>query len=80
MVKRTGSLLLSAFLAAGFFLWIETKQAHAYIDIGSATFFLQMLVASAFASLFVLKAYWRRVTARLSRVMAIFRGTKEPSQ
>jgi hypothetical protein len=79
MIKNAGSLLLSAFLAAGFFFWINTKQAHAYIDIGSASFILQILVAGFFGSLFTLKIFWRRVTDRISRIISMVRGSKEAS-
>lgn len=77
MIKSASSLLLSAFLAAGFFFWIDTKQAHAYIDIGSASFILQVVVASFFGSLFTLKMFWRRVVDRVSRVVSMVKGSKE---
>ena len=73
MVKRAGSLGLSVFLAAGFSLWINVKQAHAYIDVGSATIFFQILIASAFGALFMLKAFWRRILGRISRLIAMER-------
>ena len=79
MVKRAGSLGLSVFLAAGFAVWLNTKQAHAYIDVGSATFFLQILVASAFGALFTLKVFWQRILGRISRLVTMVRGTKKPS-
>jgi membrane protein implicated in regulation of membrane protease activity len=77
MIKTGGSLALSVFLAAGFFFWIATKQAHAYIDIGSASFILQIAVASFFGSLFTLKVFWRRVVDKVSRVIAMVKGSKE---
>lgn len=75
MVKKAGSLGLSVVLAAGFSLWINIKPAHAYIDVGSATLFFQILVAAAFGALFMLKAFWQRVVLQVSRFAALVKGT-----
>lgn len=79
MVKKAGSVGLSVFLAAGFCLWINVKLAHAYIDVGSATFFFQMFVASAFAGLFMLKTFWQRILGRISRLIVMVRGHRKTS-
>jgi len=77
MLKKTASLFLSIFLAAGFSFWITTKQAHAYIDLSSAGFILQMLFAGFFGGLFALKMFWGRVVNKMSRVVSMLKGTKE---
>jgi len=77
LVKRVGSLGLSVILAAGFSFWINAKLAHAYIYVGSITFFLQIFVASAFAALFMLKAFWQRILGHISRFIVMARGTKK---
>ena len=77
MVKRAGSLGLSVFLAAGFSLWVNAKQAHAYIDAGSATLFFQLFVAGAFGALFMLKAFWQRILGQISRFTAMVRGANK---
>ncbi len=79
MVKGIGSLSLSIFLAAGFSFWAYTGQAHAYIDIGSASYVIQIAVASLFGGLFTLKIFWRRVVFQISRVVDMVKGNK-PSQ
>ena len=79
MVKKAGSLGLSVLLIAGFSLWINIKQAHAYIDVGSATFFFQILVASAFGALFMLKAFWQRILGQIARLLTMIRSTKDNS-
>ena len=79
MMKRAGSLGLSVLFAAGFALWINAKQAHAYIDVGSATFFIQMLIASAFGALFTLKVFWQRILERISRFLTMVKGSKKTS-
>ena len=79
MVKSAASLGLSVLLAAGFALWVNTKPAHAYIDVGSATFFIQILIASALGGLFTLKVFWHRLLGRISRLMSMVKGSKKIS-
>ena len=67
MLKRLGSIGITVFLAAAFFMSITTKQAHAYIDFGAGSMVLQVLVASFFASLFSIKLFWRRMTDSVAR-------------
>ena len=77
MPKRFGSLLISAALMLGF-LWVVTaKQAHAYLDPGTGSFLIQMLLASLFASLFALKVFWQRFTGRLTRILSIIKGRRD---
>ena len=74
-----GFLGLAASLAAGFFLWIDVKQAHAYIDVGTATFLFQILAALAIGALFTLKLFWQRIFKGVSRLMIRNKGTKGTS-
>ena len=43
-----------------------THQAAAYIDPGSGSFFLQMLLAGLLASGMAIKAYWQRIKSFFS--------------
>ena len=76
MVKRAFSLALSITLAAGFALSVTLKEAHAYIDLGTGAFYLQMLVAVGFGSLFAIKVFWGRITSKVSRFFALIKGNK----
>ncbi len=76
MVKRTLSFGFSAFLVLAFLLTVQIESAHAYIDLGTGSFLLQMLLASAFAFLFMIKAYWRRFIKQVSRFFAKFKTKK----
>ena len=78
MYRRLGSLLLSGFLMAGFILAVTTKVAHAYIDVGSASLMLQMLVATAIGSLFAIKVFWHRITGNISRFLSRVKSPREP--
>lgn len=68
MRKRLGSAILSTFLFTGFILAVTTSQANAYIDAGSASFMIQVLVATAFGSLLALKIFWRRMMGKIARL------------
>ena len=75
-VTKAFSASLSVFLVAAFTLMVTTEQAHAYIDLGSGSFMLQMLLAGVFASLFAIKVAWHRLTDQVSRFVTRFRATK----
>jgi hypothetical protein len=76
MVSRVGSVFVLVLLATGFTSTVTLGRAHAYIDAGSGTFFLQILLASVFGSLFMLKVFWRRLVTRISRMAGIVKGAK----
>ncbi|MCI0416203.1 hypothetical protein L0222_25800 [bacterium] len=48
-------------------LLLIAKDSEAYIDPGSGSYVLQLLVASFFAVLFTLKMFWRNIKAFFSR-------------
>ena len=68
--KNLGSLIISISLLSGFFLLTHTEQAYAYIDAGTGSLILQMLLGGLFGMMFVLKVYWRRLTGQVSRLLS----------
>ena len=46
-----------------FVLILFTRQSDAYIDPGSGSYVLQLIVASFFAIVFTLKVFWRNIRA-----------------
>lgn len=42
------------------------KSAHAYIDPGSGSYFLQIIAASLFAAVFAIGTFWKRIKAALA--------------
>ncbi len=70
MFRKTTSFLISVFILTGAICMATGDIAHAYIDAGTGSLVLQMLVAGFFGSLFALKLFWRRLADRIS---AIFR-------
>ena len=63
MLRRALSFGLSVFLATAFAVTVQVKMVHAYIDLGTGSFLIQMLLATAFVSLFTIKVFWQRLTA-----------------
>lgn len=49
-------------------LIITAAPAHAYIDLGTGSYVLQMLAAFCLGFLFALKLYWRKFLAFVSRL------------
>lgn len=74
-LPRVGRLLaLFAVLAA-----MLPRSAHAYLDPGTGSYILQILVAALFGSLFALKMYWNNVTGFL-RNMFVRSADNDDSQ
>jgi hypothetical protein len=55
-------------------LCLTAAPAHAYIDLGTGSYVLQMLAAFCLGFLFALKLYWKRFTAFVGRCF----GRKPP--
>ena len=52
-------------ICAGFMLillLVFARPAYGYIDPGTGSFLLQILIGSALGSLLVIKMFWRRIT------------------
>jgi hypothetical protein len=55
-------------------LWflLGSRPAHAYIDPGTGSYLLQLLIGGLFAGAFILKSFWGKTRASLAR--AFHRG------
>jgi hypothetical protein len=62
--------LLNPFYAAGLWFGLLKPLAsqHAYLDPGSGSFLIQLLIAALLGGLFLLKAYWGKITTFFKRV------------
>lgn len=74
MVRRLLSKGISVLLIGAFALLVPAKSAHAYLDIGTGSYLLQMLLATLLASVFMLKVFWHRLTVRIARLIAKFKA------
>ena len=55
------------YLTAIALLGISVVPAHAYIDPGSGSYVLQLMLAGILAAAFSLKMYWQRLKASIAR-------------
>ena len=51
----------SAILATSFLVLAATPAVHAYIDAGTGSYMLQLLIAGLFAGAFAVKIYWKKI-------------------
>jgi hypothetical protein len=45
------------------------RRVHAYVDPGSGSYILQLLVATLFGALFAIRVFWARIKGFLGRMM-----------
>ena len=60
------SICVSVLLFNAILLSATTEDAYAYVDFGSAGFFVQMAIASAFTAAFTVKFFWQKLNAKFS--------------
>ena len=77
MDNRFSSLFVSVALIVVFLWVVTTKEAHAYMDLPTGSFLIQILFASLFAAMYVAKAFWQRWTGRLARILSFIRGRSD---
>lgn len=57
----------TTFMLATVFLGFLVSDAHAYLDPGTGSMIIQMLIAGAIGALVVVKAFWSRIVGFFSR-------------
>jgi hypothetical protein len=62
-IKSKWAILCTVFL---FVLVIFPPSAHAYIDPGTGSYILQIVIAGIAAGAFAIKMFWRRIRALFS--------------
>ena len=65
---RRGSKVAVYLASIALFWLIAAPAAHAYIDPGSSSFIVQMLVGIGAGALLAVATFWRRVLGFFSRV------------
>jgi hypothetical protein len=50
------------------FIVITEENAFAYLDPGTGSFVLQMLIAGVLGGLFVIKTYWRKIKFFIKKI------------
>lgn len=67
---KLSRILANSVVLAGLLLLISTHDAHAYIDPGTGSYILQLLIAGLVGALFAVKIYWGKIKAFLSNLFS----------
>lgn len=59
--NRNGAQITSALLLTCWLVLFLSRDVHAYVDPGTGSYLLQILLAFLFGAAFAMKLYWRRV-------------------
>ncbi len=62
MTKRLGRLV-DIVVLVGLLFFVLADDAHAYIDPGSGSYILQLVIAGLLGAGFAVKIYWKRIRA-----------------
>jgi hypothetical protein len=65
----TFSPYVAFFAILGGLLVVTSTSAHAYLDPGTGSYMLQMLVAGVLAALFVARAFWSNLKEKFARLI-----------
>lgn len=68
MERKTEHLGRNAFPGLGLVLLLAPARAWGYIDPGSGSYLLQVLLAFFFGSLFVMKNFWKKTVRKIARL------------
>jgi hypothetical protein len=60
-------IVRNAFVWAALLLVVCAEQAHAYIDPGSGSYILQLLLAGLLGAGVAVRIYWKRIKAAILR-------------
>jgi hypothetical protein len=52
-------------------LILFTRDAHAYLDLGTGSFMLQMALGAALGAVVTVKLYWRKIKETLKNIGSI---------
>ena len=63
----------TVFVAVAILIIAWSDDAHAYLDPGTGSYVLQIVIAGIVSALFTIKMYWRRIVDFLSN---LFKGKK----
>ena len=74
MLVRVSLTALSLVLITGMLWTAMAGTAHAYIDAGTGSMLLQVLLAGFFGSLLTLKVFWGRIACSFSAILAKIRA------
>lgn len=74
-VKSTSSRPLKSLFLLALLLLLVPSTAHAYLDPGTGSYVMQLLIGTVLGGLFALGMFWRRVVAFVKRLFRRGRGS-----
>ena len=66
---------INLLILAVIYLFWSIRKAHAYIDPGTGSYIIQVLIGGLLGAAFALKIYWKKVKAYFSNLFS--KRTKE---
>jgi hypothetical protein len=60
---------IHVFLLAGILLLLLPRETHAYIDPGTGSYILQIVLAALLGALFALKIFWNNVKSFFAKLL-----------
>ncbi len=67
-MKLASGRLAKGMLVFALLLLLVPSLAHAYLDPGTGSYVMQLLIGSLLGGLFALGMFWRRVKASIERI------------
>ena len=74
-MKHSRSLINSVVLV-GLLFFILTRDAHAYLDPGSGSYILQLILAGLLGAAVAVRIYWKRIKGFFSKGQEMKDGSK----
>jgi hypothetical protein len=69
MVKSYKGLVITTFVL-GLLFFAFPRKAYAYLDPGTGSFFLQVLIAALLGGLFAIKIFWNKIKAFFGNLLS----------
>ena len=66
-MRKAAAMLAPVLFLTLSLVFFEQRPAHAYLDAGTTGMVVQFLLGGAFAGLFALTVFWRRVKSAFTR-------------
>lgn len=79
-MRFAGRQLLAVVLVLIGICVVPFRSVHAYVDPGSGSYLLQLLVAALFGSLFAARVFWTKIKKLVEKVTSgSFRRRQDPA-
>lgn len=69
--------LKTVFLSIAFIPFWVLQDVHGYIDLGTGSFILQVIIGFLVGALFALKVYWRKFSSFFRRIFSALKVGKD---